>query len=66
MPKAEGGLRVRLNDDAVPGQTGPGPPLSLRDISPRGAGGELFRACLADLDGRVGEAHFDVEFGYGP
>ena len=66
MPKAEGGLRVRLSDDAVPGQRGPGPPLSLRDISPRSAGGELFRACLIALDVRVGETHLDVELAYAP
>ena len=40
MPKAEGGPRPRLSSAVVPSQTGPGPLLSLRDISPRRAGGE--------------------------
>ena len=43
MLEAEGGLRCRPTAIAVSGRAGEGPPLSLRDISPRGAGGEGIR-----------------------
>ena len=54
IPQAEGGLRFRLTAVAVSGRTGSGPPLSLRDISPRSAGGEEIRIPLTTQCGQRG------------